>query len=279
MVEGVAMRSRILVGGICTVLLLAVIGTCRQRTATNSSPLPSPTSANPGSEATTGSIEVPSALSEMGAPASASPSRPEELAGKTAILTADNPASIINVRSLPSATGEPVGAGQVGDEVLLGRTETAEDGYVWHYVTFQDSAIVGWIRSDLLDIQPAAASTETLTAPTPSHQSDALKQALDEQCGDAKKIESYFITQSHTIYVCKNRQQRLYLSQESGTQQVITAQDVEAVGGGYIIGNGNFEYRLDSGSFVVVRFDESGRQEEILREAVVYTERYTDANH
>jgi hypothetical protein len=64
------------------------------------------------------------------------------------------------------------------------------------------------------------------------------------------------------------------LSQETGTEQVVTAQDVEALGGGYIITNGNFEYRLDSGNFVVVRFDDSGQQEEVLRETIVYTERY-----
>ena len=76
------------------------------------------------------------------------------------------------------------------------------------------------------------------------------------------------------FYVCKIRHQRLYLSQEQGTEQVVTAQDVEALGGGYIIGNDNFEYRLDASSLVVVRLSDSGRQEEVLREPVIHSERY-----
>jgi hypothetical protein len=180
---------------------------------------------------------------------------------------------LINVRSLPSADADPIGTGQVGDQVVLERAETAEDGFVWHYVTFEDETTFGWIRADLLDVQSMVPTSQSAAPAQP--QNDVLKPALDEQCGGTDAIEAYFITQSHTIYICKNRKQRLYLSQESGTRQVIIADDVEPLGGGYIISNGNFEYRLDAGSFVVVHFDDSGRQEEIIRESIVYTERYS----
>jgi hypothetical protein len=189
---------------------------------------------------------------------------------------AEDADAVINVRSLPSSESDPIGLGRVGEKVVLGRSEPGEDGYTWHYVTFQGTSTVGWVREDLLDlpeVDPDAEPQSQTHAQAALH-SDVLKQALNENCGDMRAIEAYFVTASHTIYVCKVRNKRLYLSQESGTQQVVTAKEVEALGGGYIIGNGNFEYRLDSGSFVVVRFDDSGKQEEVLRESVVYAERY-----
>jgi hypothetical protein len=159
--------------------------------------------------------------------------------------------------------------------VTLGRSETAADGYVWRYVTFQNGTTVGWMRSDFLEVQaPAVAASTTATPATSAAARDLLKAALDEQCGSVKAIEAYFITQNHTIYLCQVRGQRLYLSQEKGTEQVIQAQEVEAIGGGYIVTNGDYEYRLDSSNFVVVRIGPAGQQEEVLREAVVYTERY-----
>ncbi|MGD1943622.1 MAG: SH3 domain-containing protein [Leptolyngbyaceae cyanobacterium] len=207
--------------------------------------------------------------------ASADQNTPTQTAGQIATIIAENPGAEVNVRSQPSATSTPIGYGQVGDTVVLGRAAPATDGHTWHYVTFQNASTVGWVRSDLLDIPPATpSSSDEPAAATLGAQSDVLTQALDEHCGNARAIEAYFATQSHTIYVCKLRHQRLYLSQEQGTEQVVIAQDVEALGGGYIIGNDNFEYRLDSGSLVIVRFDDSGQQEEVLREAVVYTERY-----
>lgn len=273
------MRSHIILGGSFLLLLLAIVSTCgRQPEAT------SVTSAEP--EDSPSAVE--SSFSDTPSSPVAQPQRPsqseletdseasaETTEGQLAKITASDPGSEVNVRSLPSQAAESIGFGKVGDEVVLGRSETAEDGYTWHYVTFREATTVGWVREDLLDIQPQAKPAPTATnQPSNVVQSDTLKRALDEQCGNAEAVETYFITQSHLIYVCKVRNQRLYLSQEQGTEQVVTAQNVEAVGGGYIISNGNFEYRLDSTSFVVILFDESGRQEEVLRENVVYSERY-----
>lgn len=274
------MRSRILVGSIFTILLLTLVNTCRQQASTSQSMTDETTATTPADEEASAEADWPG-LSEaqvaQSTANSAAERQPQTLEGQVAVLTAEDADAIINVRSLPTPESDPIGAGTVGDQVILGRSELAEDGYTWYYVTFEASSTVGWIRSDLLDIQSATEPTAPSTAENVSHtqpRSDVLKQALDEQCGDARAIEAYFVTQSHTIYVCKVRSQRLYISQEAGTEQIITAQDVQALGGGYIIGNGNFEYRLDSGSFVVVRFDDAGRQEEVLRESVVYTQRY-----
>jgi hypothetical protein len=279
------MRSRILVGGLVSVLLVSIVATCRQpasNSQTRAEPAaPSSTEGALQSEAVTPISEQWPGLTESSRVRSvtsnaASPRTSQDAVGQVAILTAEDVDAVINVRALPSPTGDPIGVGQVGDPVILGRSETADDGYTWHYVTFENSSIVGWIRDDLLEIQPAEPTATTASEVTTSSTSysDVLKQALNEQCGNVKAIEAYFVSQNHTMYVCKVRSKRIFVSQESGTEQVITAQEVEALGGGYIISNGNFEYRLDSGNFVVVRFDDSGRQEEVLREPIVYTERY-----
>lgn len=270
------MRSRRLIGGgIAALLLLAIVGTCRQRTASFDSTQPlsgSPPTITAAEEPGLAVVDAPNRPRPATATAGQNPDGREI----SATITAEDPAAEVNVRLQPSADSEPIGYARVGDAVIVERSQAAEDGYTWYYVQFQQATMKGWVRSDLLDIPPTpnTSSTVTKTNSVPKAQSDALKQALDENCGDARAIEAYFVTQSHTIYICKLRGDRLYLSQEQGTQQVIKADDVEALGGGYIIGNGNFEYRLDSGNFVVVWFDETGQQEEVLREAVTYTERF-----
>ena len=273
------MRSRFVVGGLLAVVCLVGLGTCRQLRSRSQVPTPTADEGTAGAPILHPKPDTWPGLTETVATASTSesadPNKLTQTEGQIATIIAENPNAEVNVRSLPSATSDPIGYGQVGDTVVLGRAAPAQDGHTWHYVTFQNASTVGWIRSDLLDLPTTSpSSTDEPATATLSPQSDVLKQALDEHCGNTRAIEAYFVTQSHTIYVCKVRHQRLYLSQEQGTEQVVTAQDVEALGGGYIIGNDNFEYRLDSGSFVIVRFDDSGQQEEVLREAVVYTERF-----
>lgn len=276
------MRSRIVTGSVFLILLLAMVSTCRQRpqatTEVTAPDSPGPTSAAATSPLAPGTAASPTAQRAQTREATAV-TDDSRSAGQTAVITADDPEAQINVRSQPSQTGDPIGYGRVGEPVVLGQAEEDPEGYTWHYVTFQNAATVGWIRSDLLDIQLTAANANAVAPESPisavsQPPSDVLKRSLDDICGGTAAIESYFVTPSNTIYVCKVRNRRTYLSQETGTEQVVTADDVEALGGGYIISNGNFEYRLDSSSLVVVRFDDADQQEEVLREAVIYSERY-----
>ena len=274
------MRSQILVGGVLTILLLTLVNTYRQQASTSQSATetvaksPSIFSAAEDPDQNSSELSTPS----VAEPTLESPLSPhgQNTAGRVAILTAEDVDAVINVRSLPSSISEPIAVGTVGDTVIMGRSKISEDGYTWHYVTFEKASTVGWIREDLLDIQPidpaSIADSDRNLPSTPA--SDVLKQALDEQCGTTKVVEAYFVTQRHTIYVCRVRNKRLYISQETGTEQIITADEVKVLGNDYIVGNGNFEYRLDSSNFAVVRFDDSGKQEDVIREPVIYTERY-----
>ncbi|MDB9524625.1 hypothetical protein PN498_01375 [Oscillatoria sp. CS-180] len=294
------MRSQLVLVGTFTFCLVAIVGTCRQQPVTSRTTteteqhtigsLNQPLTSAASAQSTTPFIESPNASETPFTPSESpnprnsqesisdaratSPTADEDLEGQTATITAQNPNAEVNVRSLPSVASDPIGYGHVGDTVILGRSEVEEGGATWHYVTFQDAPTAGWIRSDLLEIQATPPSIVVDPTVNTKAQSEILHKALDERCGDVRAIEAYFVTQSHTIYVCKVRNQRHYLSQEQGTEQIITADDVEMLGGGYIIANGDFEYRLDSSSLTVVRVNDSGRQEEILQEAVVYSERY-----
>ena len=277
------MRSRLITGSVMLVLLLATVSTCRQKAASTSTEVANQSDAPSALKAVSNASEprptgVAAHSSQRGGsvpPRAAAKARSEPV---VVSLTAADPAAQINVRSQPTQTSAATGYGVVGESVILGHTETDADGYAWYLVTFQQDDLVGWVREDLLALPPGELrpQAEGTSAPISAGQapSDSLKTALDETCGSQQAIEAYYLTPSNSIYICQARNRRTYLSQETGTEQVITAQDVEALGGGYIITNGNFEYRLDSGNFVVVRFDDSGQQEEVLRETIVYTERY-----
>lgn len=197
---------------------------------------------------------------------------------QVAVVTAQDPNAQVNVRSLPSQQSDPVGYRLVGEEVQLGRSETAEDGHLWYAISLEDETRVGWIRSDFLEVQPdgfVESAVESFITPSATDSAeDALKTALDDQCGGPKAVRAYFVTANHTIYLCQVRQGLVYLSQEQGTQQVIVAENVQVAGGGYIIVNDNYEYRLDSSGLAIVRMDEKGREHDVLQEAVTYSERY-----
>ena len=275
-------------GSVLLVLFLAIVSTCRQQPAAVSTD-----DLNNDNSQSTAAIAVDRPMSETAtAPNAAHSTRladkvahstavtsttePERAAERMATLTAADPAAQINVRSRPSQASEPLGYGRVGESVLLGRTAADDVGHTWYFVTFQNNATVGWVRSDLLAMPTPAPTdtTETNAVAVSQTPSDTLKRSLDETCGGQNAVDAFFTTPSNTIYICKVRNQRTYLSQETGTDQVVTVQDVEALGGGYVITNGNFEYRLDSGSLVVVRFDDTGQSEEVLRETIVYAKRY-----
>ncbi|MEO0985048.1 MAG: hypothetical protein AAFY20_05815 [Cyanobacteria bacterium J06639_14] len=293
------MRAHVFVWGLFTVLLCVAIGSLhQQRTSSQTNTVVSSTahrtvhsSASPpttwpgvspaiqvsdlASESTSTSAEA--AVSEdlmftkLANQATAA-IHPDGDVGKVAVITAQDANAEVNVRSLPSPNADSLGYGVVDDVVMLGSSETSEDGHVWHYVTFQDAATAGWVRSDFLDI-PAESDARFIEA---APGKDVLKEALDEECGGPKAIAAYFMTQNYTIYLCQHRGQLVYLSQEKGTDQVIVSEDAQTVGGGYIIPNDNYEYRLDSSVFVVVRLDDKEEENEILRESVIYSERYRD---
>lgn len=69
---------------------------------------------------------------------------------QSAILTAADADSRINLRSEPSATATAKGYGLVGDSVQLMKAATGESGLTWYYVKFDESGAEGWIRGDFV---------------------------------------------------------------------------------------------------------------------------------
>lgn len=263
------MRSLIVTAGLSACLLVGALGiSCSRPAAVKSTALPSHASFS-------GEAEAP--LSEASVIGRA-PARelPEVPAQPTATITASDSDALVNVRALPSTDANPIGQGTVGDRVRLGRSDTAADGHRWHYVTFAEATTAGWIRADFLDVPSTALDpTEAIPVSTGSaSQPDMLKQSLDEHCGGPKAIRAYFVTPQQTIYLCEARWKLRYLSQEEGTSQVVVVDTVQERGGGYVIHNGHYEYRLDASGFEVVRFDGQGKPHPVLTEPVVHSERY-----
>lgn len=81
-----------------------------------------------------------------------------------AVLTATDPDSQINLRDTPSATGEELGYGVVGDRVQI-IEQTTTDGYTWHKVRFPRSAAVGWIRGDFVSVVSASKTSQPSSEP------------------------------------------------------------------------------------------------------------------
>lgn len=287
------MRSHaVVLGGLVTVLVVLAVGHWQRQRAIQTAHTPAArTTANPTQTITTPAITWPGVSETSSTRASMNPQA--DLSGRAtvaianregaaaaatvggmAVIAAQDPDAEVNVRSLPSSNADSLGYGLVGDTVILERSETAEDGHTWHYVTFQDAPTTGWIRSDFLDIVPATVDAAADLAASSASGPDVLQEALDEHCGGPKTINAYYMTQSHLIYLCKRRGRLLYLSQEKGTEQIIVSKNAQPVGGGYIMVNDNYEYRLDSSQFVVIRIDEKDKENEVLRESVLYSERY-----
>lgn len=79
---------------------------------------------------------------------------------RPARLTAQLSTSEINVRVNPSARSDIAYRGNVGDRVDIIRETQAADGYIWDYVSFDQSGARGWVRSDLVSSIVGAPSSK-----------------------------------------------------------------------------------------------------------------------
>lgn len=71
------------------------------------------------------------------------------LAG-SAYLSADDPGSIINIRSSPSTNASILGSGKYGSGVKILGKQVSSDGYTWYRVRHHGSSTTGWVRGDLI---------------------------------------------------------------------------------------------------------------------------------
>ena len=73
---------------------------------------------------------------------------------KLGYLNAKDPRSRINIRSGPSISSRPQHYGLPGDSVDVIRNTRSSDGYEWYFVKFHQSGATGWVREDLIMIDP-----------------------------------------------------------------------------------------------------------------------------
>ena len=90
-------------------------------------------------------------MSEHGAAVSKSLTTAQNVIGCSATLTASDPYSQINYRSMPSLSGRRLGYGLVGDRLTILDTSLAPNGYTWYKVRFEMAPYAeGWIRGDFV---------------------------------------------------------------------------------------------------------------------------------
>ncbi|MEM0982145.1 MAG: SH3 domain-containing protein, partial [Cyanobacteria bacterium P01_H01_bin.58] len=194
-----------------------------------------------------------------------------------AIITAQEASARINIRTLPSVDSEPVGYALVGDEFVLEQSATDTSDNVWHHVTSLDSELSGWVHGDFLKVQPSTSIAETGASSSIEediHEEDILKDALAKNCRVPLKVHAYFLTQNHIIYLCYQRDDLVYVSQEKGTEHVISVNDVKVLQDSYVITNETYEYHLDANTFRVVHLDDAGKETAILSDPIIHSEQY-----
>lgn len=83
---------------------------------------------------------------------------PGSTAARSAVLSATDPSSEINVRSQPSVESDSPHYGVVGDRVQVLRETRGSDGNTWYFVKFADTEVEGWVRGDFIEVEGAAAA-------------------------------------------------------------------------------------------------------------------------
>lgn len=274
------MRLHMVLLGVTTALLLLVANNHKRQE------LDSQNAVAIASQATTSSLEVDSpqaSLEDLTVPASeqaathSEDSQVDESSIKTsAIITAQEANARINIRTSPSVDSEPVSYALVGDEFLLNQSETDTSGNVWHHVTSLDGELSGWVHGEFLKIQSSSIEGTRTSSfiEEDIHEEDILKDALAKSCGVPLKVHAYFLTQNHIIYLCYRRDNLIYVSQEKGTEHVISVDAVKVLQDSYVIANETYEYHLDAKTFRVVHMDDEGKETAILSDPIIHSEQY-----
>jgi uncharacterized protein YgiM (DUF1202 family) len=99
-----------------------------------------PPSTTSSTESTTPSAVAAAAATSAGAGSSTS---------RTALVTAQDPDSPINVRSSASTSAEVQDLAYAGDRIQIADRTQGDDGHTWYRVKFESGA-EGWIRSDFV---------------------------------------------------------------------------------------------------------------------------------
>jgi hypothetical protein len=114
----------------------------------------------------------------------------QRFVGCSARLTANNPSSVINYRTIPSVLGQLLGSRRVGDRLTILNTYLAPDGYTWYGARFDGASNAqGWVRGDLVTLQSDCFAPQTQQEPNRRERSPQP---------DAAAIETSVSTASQT---------------------------------------------------------------------------------
>lgn len=175
---------------------------------------------------------------------------------RPASLASQNAQAQINLRSQPSLEADVVAQGRSGETMQLLSLKQADGGYTWYYGQLQGGQ-KGWVRGDLLKLEPAPAGVGTAPVPPGS----ALSCGADLQ-------EARFETPSFTIDICNAQGNLRYLSTNKTTRAGIVIQTVIHNQGTYIAIDGDRQYHINNQSLGVYQVN-NGNYSQLAAEKVL----------
>jgi hypothetical protein len=98
------------------------------------------------------------------------------VSAQPAVLRANSPNSVINLRSRPSTNGVIAYQGRSNDRVEILDEQIGDDGYIWYFVRLEASGAGGWVREDLIR---SLNGQRPITAPA---NSNSVPNAARETC-------------------------------------------------------------------------------------------------
>ncbi|MEM7716704.1 MAG: DUF2927 domain-containing protein [Cyanobacteria bacterium P01_A01_bin.68] len=138
---------------------------------------------------------------------------------QTAILTAKNSTSEINLRLAPTTKSDAVDYGKPGDRIIIRNQTKSSDGYTWYFVKLEESGITGWVRGDLIAMQsPKKHTLANITNFNPTPSEDSRKENQESR---AKEMTSVILQQEGSREGSNQKSQQAYLPKRRYTTEEI----------------------------------------------------------
>ncbi|NDJ17961.1 DUF2927 domain-containing protein [Myxacorys almedinensis] len=87
-------------------------------------------------------------------------------AARSAELVTSDRGSMVNVRANPSVRSQALHYGFAGDRVQILQQQHGDDQWLWYYVKFNRSGVLGWVRSDLIRDPKSVANQPSIIPPS-----------------------------------------------------------------------------------------------------------------
>ncbi len=141
---------------------------------------------------------------------------------QTAILTAKNSTSEINLRLAPTIKSDTVDYGKPGDRIIIRNQTQGTGGYTWYFVQLEESGVTGWVRGDLIAKLSGDKNTQARNNVTPAAYEDYYSQNRKLAKNSIRRESIPIIIQTEAnSYRSNQPSQQAYLPKKTYTPEEI----------------------------------------------------------